>query len=89
MIADDVGFLRGSGLIFCFCGVRDAIEVDIDHSLPGAVGVECSMARKSGNTAIFSISPVLDADFCFTIKKDFISFHKHNFQESPPAAWTR
>ena len=28
MIADDVGFLRGSGLIFCFCGVRDAFEVD-------------------------------------------------------------
>ena len=82
MIADDVGFLRGSGLIFCFCGVRDAIEVANGNSLPGAARVECSMARKSGNTAILSISPVLDADFCFTIKKDFISFHKHIFQES-------
>ena len=42
------------------------------------------------------ISPVLEPDFCFNIKKDFISFHKHIFQEPllnsttnrlPPAAW--
>ena len=75
MIADDVGFLRGSGLIFCFCGVRDAIEVDNDHhSLPGAERVECSMACKWGNAAILSISPDVDADFCYTIKKDFLIF---------------
>ena len=35
------------------------------------------MARKSGNTAILSISPDADADFYFTIKKDFISVQKH------------
>ena len=62
------GFIRGPGLIFCFCGVRDAIEVDNDHSLPGAEGVECSMVRKRGNAAILSISPDVDADFCYTIK---------------------
>ena len=62
------GFIRGSGPIFCFCGVRDAVEVDNDHSLPGSEGVECSMARKRGNTAILSISPDVDADFCYTIK---------------------
>ena len=28
-------------------------------SLPGAAGVECSMAREMGNTVIFSISPDL------------------------------
>ena len=64
------GFIRGSDPIFCFCGVRDAIEVDNDngHSLPEAAGVECSMTRKSGNTAILSISADVGADFCFTIK---------------------
>ena len=35
------------------------------------------MAFKSGNTAILSISPDADADFYFTIKKDFISVQKH------------
>ena len=55
-------------MMFCFCGVRDAIEVDNDHILPEAAGVECSMTRKSGNTAILSISADVGADFCFTIK---------------------
>ena len=61
-------FTRGSGLIFRFCGLRDAFEVDNDHSLPGAAGVECSMARKWWNTDILSISPDFYADFCSTIK---------------------
>ena len=62
------GFIRGSGPIFCFCGVRDAFEVDNDQSLPGAAVVECSMTRKSGNTVILSIPADVGADFCFTIK---------------------
>ena len=64
------GFLRGSGLIFFF-----------GFSLPGAAGVECSMAREMGNTVIFSISPDLMRDFCFTIKLDFIIFTKNISQE--------
>ena len=53
------GFIRGSGPIFCFCGVRDAVEVDNDHRLPGAEGVECSMARKWGNTPSSQFLPKL------------------------------
>ena len=63
------------------CGVRDAVEVDNDQSLPGAAVVVYSMTRESGNTVFLSIPADVGADFSFTIKEDFIIFHKRIFQE--------